>query len=54
MMHFPLNMAHSQNYCSKILKTFNEKHKTYVDKVGNIYIFEVTKNHLSYHPYTVI
>lgn len=34
LMHFPLNLAQSQNYCSKIPKTFNEKHKTHVDKVG--------------------
>lgn len=34
MMHFPLNLSPSHNYYSKILKTFDEKHKTHADKVG--------------------
>lgn len=34
MIHFPLKPAPSQKYCSEILKTFNEKHKTHADKVG--------------------
>lgn len=51
-MHFPLYMA-PQNYCSRIPKTFNEKHKTGADKVENICVFGVTKRHLSYHPYNL-